>query len=278
MRGGEQSKLRGAASLCDRTRLNLLALAATLVLAGCGDARFPDYRYKMTVLVATAEGQKAYSSVREVHQEETSSIQDSSGRMVKASLRGEAVILDLPDGRTAYALLDRPESPEYASHIAEAALLPMVRKPVRDERSDDLKSKPTEYLDRQAAEQQAMVKTVGPRDLPTERTVNSLGIPLPQPVALWPMFVTFDDPRDPKTIREVSPESLGVKRITIEITDDSVSKGIEKRLPWLPDYYSRQFSGDRYQSLENKSKGISAFMASGAFSAGNGLNDHKGGR
>lgn len=45
------------------------------------------------------------------------------------------------------------------------------------------------------------------------------------------MFVTFDDPSDPKTVREVSPESIGVSRITIEITDEDVTTGIEERLP-----------------------------------------------
>lgn len=259
-------------------RLAVLAAAGAALLAGCGNDRFPDYRYKMTIVVSTPEGEKSFSSVREVEQKEAPSIQDSSGRKVETRLRGEAVILDLPGGQTAYALLSRQDSPEYAEHVAGAALMPAVRKPVRDERFDDLKSKPTEYLDRQAADEQAMVKIAGPRDLPRERTVNSLGVPLSQPVPLWPMFVTFDDPRDPRTIREVSPEALGVRRIQIELTDEPVSEGIEKRLPWLPNYYSRQFSGDRFQSLENKSKGLSAFMTSGAFSVGNGLNGRKDGR
>ena len=47
----------------------------------------------------------------------------------------------------------------------------------------------------------------------------------------WPMFVTFGDPDDPKTVREVSASELGVRNITIEITDEDVTEGIEERLP-----------------------------------------------
>lgn len=85
------------------------------------------------------------------------------------------------------------------------------------------------------------------------------------------MFVTFADSANPSTVREVTPESLGVERITIEITDEDVTEGIEERLIWLPDYYGRQLSGDRFQTLENSRKGISAYITSGLFSSGNGL-------
>lgn len=209
-------------------------MAGAFLLSGCGD-RFPDYRYKMTVVVATPEGERSFSSVREVRQEERFSVLDSSGRTVWTELTGEAVIMDLPGRRTVYALLDKPDRSEYAEHIAGAALLPMVRRPKRDPRFDDLTSKPGEYLDRQAAEQQAMVKTVGPRELPRIRTVNSLGVPLNEPLDLWPMLVTFDDPADPTTVREVTPESIGVRRIMIEITDEPISEGIDQKLTWLAD-------------------------------------------
>ncbi len=59
------------------------------------------------------------------------------------------------------------------------------------------------------------------------------------------MFVTFGDPKDPKTVRAVTPESIGVKRITIEITDDPVTTGIQARLGWLPAYYNKMLDGQR---------------------------------
>jgi hypothetical protein len=115
---------------------------------------------------------------------------------------------------------------------------------------------------------QQMVKVQGPKDLP--RTLPSRnGRP---PMQAWPMFVTFEDPKDPKTIREVSPDDIGVKRITIEITEEDVTKGIEGQLTWLPRYYNRQFSGERYASLDDyKNNGLLAVMSSSYFSVGNGL-------
>ena len=210
--------------------------AVLMALAGCsGDDRFPDYHYKMTIYVDTPEGEKAYSSVRAVNQTEESSIQ-TSGTIVKSSVTGEAVILALPDGRTIYALLSSPGREGYAANIAEVALLPPVRRHDRDPRFDDLSSDANKSQDDNAKDAQAMVKVVGPRDLPRELKVNSLGRPIDPPLPTWPTFVTFDDPADPKTVRAVTPEEVGVKRITMENTDEPVTTGIAQRLSWLPDY------------------------------------------
>src|SRR3546814_1227444 len=56
-------------------------LPVALSLGGCGDDQFPDYRYRMTVYV----GDKPFSSVRAVLQEQVSSVADSSGQAVKRS-------------------------------------------------------------------------------------------------------------------------------------------------------------------------------------------------
>ena len=84
------------------------AALMALSLASCGDDAFPDYHYKMTVHV----GGQTFSSVRAVEQEEVSSVVDSSGRTVSRKLRGEAVIIDHPNGRTYYALLGKPNDPD----------------------------------------------------------------------------------------------------------------------------------------------------------------------
>src|SRR3546814_17918704 len=74
----------------------------------------------------------------------------------------------------------------------------------------------------------------------------------------------------PISVREVSPDNVGVSRITIEITGDDPSAGIERNLPWLPNYSDRNFSGNRFQSLDDiKSNGLSASLTSGLFSKGN---------
>lgn len=199
-------------------KAKLIALTGSLLLAACGDDRFPDYRYKMTIYV----GDQAFSSVREVRQEEGSSIQSSSGKTLKTELTGEAVIIDLPSGKTVYALLARPDSADYGKYIAAAALTASLPKFTGDKAGDSLADN--------AYQAQQMVEVLGPRELPRTRPSPD-PVRQPEPVKLWPFFVTFDDPTNPTTMREVSADNIGVQRITIEITDEDTTTGIDKRLP-----------------------------------------------
>ncbi|MEZ5697136.1 MAG: hypothetical protein R3E18_12105 [Sphingomonadaceae bacterium] len=250
-------------------------LAMCLILTSCGDDRFPDYHYKMTVHV----GDKAFSSVRAVEQSETSSIVDSTGKTVKTKMRGEAVIIDHPNGRTYYALLSKPGSPQYGAFAAELALMPLVAKAQRKPQDNWTGSNQSGDLDLRAQDQQAMVAIKGPQELkrmiPIDQLRRHAGSGDPD-FPGWPMFVTFSDPADPRTVREVTPESIGVSRITVEITDEDVTTGIEKRLGWLTTYYNRQLSGERFESLDDyKKNGVSARIGAGSFSAGNGLSPYE---
>lgn len=207
----------------------VLVLGAALCLPGCGDDRFPDYNYKMTIYVHG----KAYSSVRHVEVKEHLSIVDSSGRTVKTTQQGEAVVLDLPDGRTVYALLSGGGDNRIgADGFARIALLPHIvaeqgasgfGRAIEAYRKDRGGGEST--WDRVAKEQQQMIKVTGPQDLP--RTYSRRGRELMQ---AWPMFVMFTDPTDPRTVKEVSPNSVGVSSITIEITSEYFTKRIEKKL------------------------------------------------
>lgn len=55
----------------------------------------------------------------------------------------------------------------------------------------------------------------------------------------YPMLVTFGDLGDPTSVARVDPDDLAasfgegvsLKRVTVELTDDPVTKGIEERLP-----------------------------------------------
>lgn len=251
----------------------LFAAGIVLMLTGlsaCGD--LPDYRYKMTVHVATPEGDKAYSSVREVHSAYVSSVSSSSGRTIKDTLKGEAVIMDLPDGRTVYALLSRPDDPDYATYVTGPALGPHIPHAAD---VDDLSSKPGAFLDEIVSRRQAMLALKGAYPLPRTVTHNPSHRDDYKPQEMWPMFVTFDDPTEPATVREVSPESIGVQNVTIEMTEAPTSNSIVGKLPWLSSYYDKQLSGDRYQMLRNRDKGISAFLSSGAFSTGNNISPYE---
>lgn len=245
-------------------KATLIALTGSLFLTACGDDRFPDYNYKMTIHV----GDKAFSSVRAIKQEESASIIDSSGRSVKTKLQGEAVIINLSNGRTVYALLSKPDNADYGKYIPGAALGPYINRPKSDKPLAEQPVDPFKYLDNAAGASQQMVKVEGAKELPRTLPARQ-GRP---PFQAWPMFVTFDNPANPRTVREVSPGSIGVKRITIEITNEDVTTGVETRLAWLPQYYEKQFSGARFQKLgDYEANGLSAVMSSGAFSAGSGL-------
>src|SRR3546814_16577189 len=99
----------------------------------------------------------------------------------------------------------------------------------------------TESLDRMSATQRAMVKIAGPVDLPRTRP-NPFPGGNPRELGAWTQFVTFDDPRNPRTVREVSHDTVGVSRITIEITGDDKRAGIEGNLPWNPNYSDKNGS------------------------------------
>ncbi len=229
--------------------LSAAAVSLALSLGGCGDDRWKDYSYKMTVY---ADG-KAYSTVRHVTVTEGASIQSSSGRRVDRKVEGEAVIIDTPSGPV-FALMTPADGQFgngfYAAYVAEPALVPAIGKAKESEAEAAVR----EYREGQsgfdnladdAEKHNAMLKVEGPRDLP--RT-----IPYPDTnqgrrnVTVWPMFVQFRDVKDPKTIEPVSPESVGVSRITIEITKEDVTTGIEDL---LPDYGPASGFKAWYQSL-----------------------------
>lgn len=75
------------------------------------------------------------------------------------------------------------------------------------------------------------------RPLP-RREINNSG----ESVDNWPYFVTFGDPRKPKTMIRVNPDDLAatfgkgfaMRTITVQLTDEPVTRGIVTRtLPWV---------------------------------------------
>ena len=207
-----------------------LALAS---LSGCGDDSWQDYSYKMTVWV----GDKPYSAVRHVKVEERATIQASSGRRVDRRTQGQAVIVDTPSGQV-FALMTPEEGQfgfgNYAAYVAEPALAPAIGTAAESDVAEAVR----EYNERQpghdwladdAQRHNAMLEVKGPRDLPRTFESRALGT-----IKVWPMFVRFGDIANPKSVRQVTPDSIGVTRITIEVTDEDVTTGIERILVWLP--------------------------------------------
>jgi hypothetical protein len=208
-------------------------LAMALALAGCG--RTESYRYKLTLAVNTPEGVKRGSSVVEVLFYDVSF--PERGTMHK--LRGEALYLDLgPEARPLIALLTSRRQPKYAKSYTE------YQKAIRW----TLDAGPGDNI---------LAELYGPRsaDLMDDvaRIAHLRGARKINPNDL-PDLVTFADVNDPKTVIEVDPNDLQAalgpnitwNEITLESTDEPVSKGIELKLPWIPYYWCGMLDGARY--------------------------------
>jgi hypothetical protein len=195
--------------------LRFIAVAAMgLCLAGCG--RTESYRYKLTLGVNTPEGVKRGSSVVEVLFYDVSI--PARGTMHK--LRGEALYLDLgPGARPLIALLTSQLHPKYGKELRWSGDAGP---------SDNLLSQlyGLELSDVILNYVSTIARMRGPRAI----TPNDL-----------PDLVTFADINDPKSVIEVDPSNLQAtlgsnvtwNEITIESTDEPITKGIDLKLPWL---------------------------------------------
>ena len=219
-------------------------LGIVVLVAGLGWLiyRPSTYRYKMTVEVDTPAGPRTGSVVREVKWIPTIPLLGDSKFSFKQ--RGEAVAVDLPGGEVVFVLL-------------QADGYETIRAGFGQGREFDVKK----LLDEAQADHRVY-------DYPTLAVAQAHNLS-------FPAFVKFHDISDPTTIFAVDHTDLGdgaaLKRITMQATAEPVTNTIHRRLPWLPKYYNKQFSGDRFQSMKNKHKGLSARITSGAFSAGQGL-------
>jgi hypothetical protein len=218
----------------------LVASGAAALLFGCNLFGPSSYRYKMTIEVDTPQGVKAFSSVRAVR---------FSSRLIdggyNAHVRGEAVIMDLPGG-TVFALLSGANGDvDYAGSIGGAAMRGTL-KPGGANR------------DYQAGQFAEIYPTVP--DIVSYMPKNPL-----------PMFVRFKDIRDPKSVEKIDPADLAasfgagvrLKRVTVAVTLEKVTSGIEKRLGWLGEYYGKLLNGERY---EKSTPDLSGHLGAGDFS------------
>ena len=171
-------------------------------LGGCG-GNSASFRYRMTVEVETPQGIKSGSSVMEIIAERQEQVLSEARPMI-STVRGEAVVVDLPSGPL-FVLLQMPDARTTYISAVTYALAPDLREGGWQ---------------------------------PFWKAVNRLGgwfggATGDVPREDWPMMVRFRDIHDPKSVERVDPEAVGVKRIRIETTSDDVTTGIEKRLRWL---------------------------------------------
>jgi hypothetical protein len=215
--------------MMSRSSLHVAAVASmALGLAGC--ERTESYRYKLTLAVNTPEGVKRGSSVVEVEFWDVS----IPARGTMHRLRGEALYLDLGAGaRPLIALLTRrlkPYSGEEQQWTPDGG--PGMRQMSR------LYGVPPSADGMDTIARLASMR--GPRAV----TANEL-----------PDLVTFANINDPKTVIEVDPNDLqaalgpGISwnEITLESTDEPITKGIEFKLSWMSAYSDKMLDGEHYQ-------------------------------
>jgi hypothetical protein len=198
-------------------------LLAVSMLGGCGNdggggSNSAEVRYRMQVEVETPEGVKSGSAVW------SRGIRKSIGPIspYNASFRAEAVAVDLPGGRTLFMLVNGQEGmvdayfPEMDAWGGEDRVA-HVSAIGGSEASKVLPCTPEAEDAWPHKSHHGPIKT----DL------------------YCPMLVTFKDIKDPTSVALVNRGDLAasfgagyrLKAITVQVTDEPVTTGIEKRLP-----------------------------------------------
>lgn len=239
--------------------MGLALPALALLLPACGGPpTMPNYRYRLTVEVDTPQGLRTGSSVIEVTNRLVFNMNGGGYSWIYRA-RGEAVAIDLPGGRTLFALLrgENGSNVDWAARIVYDLTTPVP--PMSDKFGSD-----------RVQRLQNAVSNRNPVVVPRLMPFWSEGEAPPT----YPQLVTFSDMRDPKSVERVVPDDLtkgfgpGVtlKRITVKVTDDPVTTGIEKRFRWWADYRQRHFDGTSTASQDLTTDRLSASLSSGSFS------------
>lgn len=213
----------------------LLASAAAVVLAGC--AKRGRLRYRITVEVDTPSGVRTGSSVMETRQQGPQPlVPQELGSGGGGGVVGEAVAVDLGGGRVIFALLSGPEGRSIYAMVPRALNYPELKPPLSRQ------FKPHEW-------QEAYDEAENVKPFAVLRRED------------YPMLVSFGDLGNPKSVEAVNADAVGVRRITLQVTDDPVTTGIEKRLGWLVNLHGSYLHGG------NSARGAPLGLHGGNFSS-----------
>lgn len=214
--------------MVSRVSGTIFTTLAAVVLSACGllSSSLPTYRYRLTIEVDTPDGIRTGSSVYEVKTSRTSQFFPASPNHLSFKVRGEAVVVDLPNGAL-FVVVD-PDSVGSRMYRAHQHQSPADFKGALE-----------------AADIKKFKKNRSKIALPRNYKADSFLLRDPQ-------MVRFADEDDPASVVWVNPEQLdqafgpGIKLRTmyVQITDDPVTTGIEKRLTWLPGMWGKDISLD----------------------------------
>lgn len=205
----------------------VILLIGALLISSCAEWFPHSYRFRMIVEVDTPQGVRTGSSVYEVKAvNRTQLIAHNASR--SWNTKGQSVMVDLPNGQTLFTLM------KTGAHFGDMAGLSMAALyPKFAEQGYDLVDVADKIYDRDDGVLGSAV--VQPKRLARVFRDNKYS---KEYVSNYPMMVTFDDIKNPKSVKQVDPDDLAasfgegyaIKRITIELTDDPVTIGIEKKL------------------------------------------------
>jgi hypothetical protein len=223
-----------------------LSLAALAALSGCDKPENiafiwqQPYHAKLKVEVDTPQGVKTGFSVIEVKWAKSNR---------SFHVRGEAVAVDLPGGQTLFALLRSASSVDWAAYLHYNVKL-------------DGPINSHEELYRRVAANRTVWPVARRNKTAVEDSDN------------YPYFIRFKDAADPKSVEQVDPEDLAksfgpgvkLKSLTVQMTDEPVTVGIEKRFSWWNYYRNRHFDGTSTVTEDLTNPIIAARLSSGSFS------------
>jgi hypothetical protein len=228
----------------------VILLCSTLALTGC--ARSETYRYKLTLSLDTPNGIKTGFNVVELRYFDA--IFPDRGEM--HNTRGQALYIDLGQGKQPLI-----------------ALLTHIR------RDDEVAQNGRPYHYRWLGDSPSFVLAdvclggVGNLDwIQTAIRFNErCHQPFPITPADLPDLVTFADVNNPKSLMLVDPNNLGAtlgqgvswRSITLQVTDEPLTKGIDEHLPWIRGYQLNM----RLPELRSF-QGLNNFVRSSYFTTG----------
>ena len=201
-------------------------------LSGCGFLGSPEVHYKVTVEVDDGAVVRSGASVWSWTLSRPTIALASA---YNGEFEGEAVAIDLHDGRTLFAILRGSRGDEGAVQMIPERLFGDTGRAIGGE--------PKQFGGDRVKDLRDIASRKGER-----RELDCKVQP-----DLCPMFVTFRDIERPLTVTAVDPQALDksfgpgvrLRRVLIEVTDEPVTRGIEKRLEWLPSQVGALVKGPR---------------------------------
>lgn len=240
----------------------LLVVAVTLAYAmGEKSEKTYSWRYKTTVVVDTPEGEKYGSAVREV----TVTIKSCPVHICekgylpgKVSTKGAAVAVDLGERGMVFSIIPTdsyqivfslfpgppgltPEGAEYYSRL----------KNVKAEMGNN------GYIMGQIPTMVTFEDINDPKTVQLAYSVAAISVPNQ---AAWD-FKTTDN------LEKLFGKGVHLKNVTVEMTDEPVTWGIDKVLVWIEEFRNRRLDGNRFGTIKSDSR-LANSLSVGSFFVG----------